>query len=95
MSKISLLMLLMALPHGLVFGSGLGYRQLMFVPFLAVLCADVLTKRSLYVLAVVLLLISALYGLDPISTNTTYGAVNQEGLVESAARWFSGQPMEP
>lgn len=95
LSKISLLMLLMTLLHGLVFGSALVYRQLMFVPFFAILCADLLTGKSRNVLAGFLLLISVLYSLDPISTNTTYGAVNQEGLVESAARWFSAQPANP
>jgi len=88
-SKFSMIVLLMALPYGLVFGYGLGYRQLMFVPFFSILSAEVLTKSHLKILMWILLCISVLYGFDPISTSDLYAPANREGLVESAMRWFT------
>ncbi|MEO8156437.1 MAG: glycosyltransferase family 39 protein [Betaproteobacteria bacterium] len=71
-SKLSVIVLLTALPYGLVFGYGLGYRQLMFVPFFSILCAELLTKSHLKILLWILLCISVIYSFDPISTTDLY-----------------------
>lgn len=61
MAKVAMLMLLIAYPYGLVFGYGLGYRQLMFVPYFSILCATVMTKKHMTTLISVLLSISAFF----------------------------------
>lgn len=88
-SKLSLIFLLMALPYGLVFGYGLGYRQLIFLPFFAILCADLLDKKYLKMFASILLLITLVYSIDPISTDTIHYVANDNNLFDSAYRWIA------
>lgn len=51
-TKLSLMMLLMTLPAGLVFQYAImTYRSLIFLPFFAVLCTDLLERRHLVILS--------------------------------------------
>jgi hypothetical protein len=67
MSRLAMLMLLMAFPYGLVFGYGLGYRQLMFVPYFSVLCAAIMTRKHMATLTWILLSISVFYCIEILS----------------------------
>lgn len=60
-SRFSLIMLLMVLPYGLVFEYAVSYRSLMYLPFFAILCADVLNRRNLASIALLFLFVTLLY----------------------------------
>jgi hypothetical protein len=89
LTRISILILLLVLPYGLVFGYGLGYRILMFVPFFAVLCADVAPRKLALGFVVLLLAVDALYCIDPITTNAIHLPVNDETFWSACSRWIS------
>jgi hypothetical protein len=71
-----LLILLLSMPYGIVFGRELSYRALMFVPFFAILAADVARKRPLQWFVALLLLIDLVYCLDPMTTGTMHYPAN-------------------
>jgi hypothetical protein len=72
MSRLCILLLLLTIPYGLLFGRQLGYRMLMFVPFFAILAVDVARPRPLRVFLVLLVLMDVVYCLDPMTTNTRH-----------------------
>ena len=70
--RYSLVMLLVALPYGLIFGHALGYRSLMFVPFFAGLCSEFLGQRSLKTIIAVFIFVNLVLIVDPITTDTLH-----------------------
>lgn len=82
MSKLALIMLLTVFPYGIIFGHGFGYRQLLFVPYFAVLCAAVMTKKHLAILASVLFCIALLFSIDPMSTGGLRTPVDSRTFLE-------------
>jgi Dolichyl-phosphate-mannose-protein mannosyltransferase len=87
-ARMCLLVLTLAVPYGLVFGNHLNYRALMFVPFFAILAADVGRKRPLQYLVVVLLLIDLVYCLDPITVDAMHYPVNKDTFPSALLGWM-------
>ena len=87
-ARMCLLVLMLSVPYGLVFGNLLTYRALMFVPFFAILAADVGRKRPLQCLVVVLLLIDLVYCLDPITVDAMHYPVNQDTFPSALLGWM-------
>jgi hypothetical protein len=79
LARMCFAMLLLALPYGLEFGNYLNYRQLLFVPFFAVLCALIAPRRYLWGLIAILVCVDLLLALDPIATGY-HTPVNDETL---------------
>jgi hypothetical protein len=80
LSRLCFTFLLCALPYGLVFGYGLNYRSLQFVPFFAIACVTLARQRYLLCLVVALLAIDLVYCMDPIRTDDFHVPVNKERL---------------
>jgi hypothetical protein len=66
-SRLSLIMLLLVVPYGIIFGYAMNWRYLMFLPFFSIFCVEVLSRRNLGVLAGVLLSLTVTHALDVIS----------------------------
>jgi hypothetical protein len=62
---ISFIFLLMMLPYRIIFGSGLGYRSLIFVPFLCIVASRMTTLRWGLSAAAFLAVVSFVMLLDP------------------------------
>ncbi len=71
-----LLVLMLSVPLGLVFGHDLTYRTLMFVPFFAMLAVDVGHTKPLLCLLTLLLFIDLVYAVDPITTTPIHVPAN-------------------
>jgi hypothetical protein len=67
MARYAYCFLLTIFPSSLVFGYGLKYRSLMFLPFFALLAPHVMGRRAMMGLLVVLLVIDVVYVLDPLT----------------------------
>jgi Dolichyl-phosphate-mannose-protein mannosyltransferase len=80
LSRLCFILLLCALPYGLVFGYGLTYRSLMFVPVFAIACVTIAPQRYLLGLVFALLSLDLLYCIDPIRTDSLHVPVNKETL---------------
>lgn len=80
LSRLCFIVLLCALPFGLVFGYGLNYRALLFVPFFAILCGALAPQRYLLGLVVAFFFLDLLYCSDPIRTDYLHVPVNKETL---------------
>jgi hypothetical protein len=78
----------LSVPYGLVFGNLLTYRALMFVPFFAILVADVSRKRPLQCLVIVLLLIDLVYCLDPMTVDAMHYPVDKNPVPTTALGWM-------
>ena len=87
-ARMCLLVVMLSVPYGLVFGNLLTYRALMFVPFFAILIADVGRKRPLQGLVVVLLLIDLVYCLDPITVDAMHYPVNNDTFPSAFWGWM-------
>ena len=87
-ARMCLLVVMLSVPYGLVFGNLLTYRALMFVPFFAILAADVGRKRPLQCLVVLLLLIDLVYCLDPITVDAKHYPVNTETFPSALSGWM-------
>jgi hypothetical protein len=87
-ARMCLLVVMLSVPYGLVFGNLLTYRALMFVPFFAILAADVGRKRPLQCLVVLLLLIDLVYCLDPITVDAKHYPVNKETFPSAFWGWM-------
>lgn len=87
-SRVSLVIVLLSVPFGLVFGHSLGYRSLLFVPFFAIACGDVLGPRALRWLCLLLAGISLLYVIDPVTTSDATYIVEDRTFLEAIGRWF-------
>ena len=88
--RFSLLFLLALFPFAVVFGSGLGYRSLPFVPFMGFLCAEVLSTRQMKGILLLFLCIDLLFCLDPISVGFPRLLGNQDTLPQALLRAFGG-----
>jgi hypothetical protein len=89
LTRLSIIVLLLVLPYGIVFGYGMEYRMLLFVPFFAILCTDVAPRRLLLSFTLLLLLVDALYCINPIISDSFRMPVNDETFWTAFARWFS------
>jgi hypothetical protein len=75
LNRLGFFFLLLVFPYAILFGDGLGYRSLMFLPFFALIAAEVLGRRVLLALIAAFLLVDLVFVLDPISsTGATYAA---------------------
>ena len=83
LARVCLLVLLLSLPYGIIFDRELSYRALLFVPFFAILAADVARKRPLQCFVALLLLIDLVYGLDPMTTDTMHYPANGDTFVSA------------
>lgn len=88
LARMCLLVVMLSVPYGLVFGNLLIYRALMFVPFFAILAADVGRKRPLQFLVVVLLLIDLVYCLDPITVDALHYPANKDTFPSAFLGWM-------
>ncbi len=71
------LFLLMSLPYGVIFGYGLNYRSLQFVPFFALLIGRLIPRQYAIAFVSFLLLIDVVYCVDPISVNELHVPVTR------------------
>jgi Dolichyl-phosphate-mannose-protein mannosyltransferase len=78
LARIAFIVVLFALPYGVVFGSGLNYRSLLFVPFFAIVCAILAPKRYLMCFVGLLLVVDVIYCFDPITTDNSHNSVSNE-----------------
>jgi hypothetical protein len=75
LNRLGCFFLLLVFPYALVFGDGLGYRSLMFLPFFALIAAEVLGRRMLLATITAFLLMDLVFVVDPISsTGLPYAA---------------------
>lgn len=89
LARMCLLVLLLSLPYGIIFERELSYRALLFVPFFAILAADVGRKRALQWLVALFLLIDLVYCLDPMTTDTMHYPANRDTF--GSALWGQTQ----
>ena len=75
---MSFLFLLMSLPYGLIFGYGLNYRSLQFVPFFALLIGRLIPRQYAIAFVSFLLLVDVVYCIDPITVNALHTPVNRD-----------------
>jgi hypothetical protein len=87
-ARMCLLVLMLSVPYTLVFGDLLTYRALMFVPFFAILAADVGRKRPLQCLVVLLLLIDLVYCPDPITVDALHYPANKDTFPSALLGWM-------
>jgi hypothetical protein len=74
-------MMIVSFPYRAIFGDGLGYRALMFVPFFAALAPLALGRRALLAALALVAGLSLLFAVDPISANgMIYNLVDQRTL---------------
>jgi len=81
--QMCFLFLLMSLPYGLIFGYGLNYRSLQFVPFFALIIGRLIPRQYAIAFVSFLLLIDVVYCIDPITVNEIHTQVKHDngGLV--------------
>lgn len=87
-SRLSLVIVLLSVPFGLVFSHVLDYRSLFFVPFFAIACADLLERRPLRILVFVLAGISLVYAVDPITTSRATHSADGRTFLQSLGSWI-------
>jgi hypothetical protein len=75
--RMCFLFLLMSLPYGLIFGYGLNYRSLQFVPFFALVIGRLIPRQYAIAFVSFLLLIDVVYCIDPISANELHVPVTR------------------
>ena len=76
--RMCFLFLLMSLPYGLIFGYGLNYRSLQFVPFSALLIGRLIPSQYAIACVSFLLLIDVVYCIDPITVDELHIPVNRD-----------------
>lgn len=62
-------LVLTSFPYRMLFGDGLGYRSLTYLPFFAILAAMTLGRRALLAIVAVLVLIDVVFLVDPMTSN--------------------------
>jgi hypothetical protein len=75
--RMCFLFLLMSLPYGLIFGYGLNYRSLQFVPFFAIVIGRLIPRQYAVAFVAFLLLVDAVYCVDPITVNRGHIPINR------------------
>lgn len=88
LAQMCLLVLLLSVPYGLVFEHRLTYRTLMFVPFFAILAADVGRKGPLQYLVALLLIIDLVYCIDPMTVDTMHYPANTDTFLSALSGWM-------
>lgn len=80
--RLCFLFLLMSLPYGLIFGYGLNYRSLQFLPFFALMAGRLLTGRRRLAVAflAILLLVDVVYCIDPMTANDLHTRASQDSF---------------
>lgn len=76
--QMCFLFLLMSLPYGLIFGYGLNYRSLQFVPFFALVIGRLIPRQYAIAFVSFLLLIDVVYCIDPITVNEIHTQVKHD-----------------
>jgi hypothetical protein len=76
--RMCFLFLLISLPYGLIFGYGLNYRSLQFVPFFALLVGRLIPRQYAIAFVSILLLVDVVYCIDPITANEIHIPVNHD-----------------
>ena len=71
-ARISMLLILIYLPIGPIFGLELGYRTLLLVPFFAMLAAELLEPKQLRWLAGGIAILALVYVSEPSKTDTLH-----------------------
>jgi hypothetical protein len=83
LARMCVLVLLLSMPYGIVFGRELSYRALIFVPFFAILAVDVARKRPLQCFVALLLLIDLVFCLDPMTTDNMHYPANRDTFLSA------------
>jgi hypothetical protein len=68
LSRLGFFFLLLVFPYAILFGDGLGYRSLMFLPFFALIAAEVLDRRALLATIAAFLVVDLVFVVDPITS---------------------------
>jgi len=76
--RMSFLFLLMSLPFSLIFGYGLNYQSLQFVPFFALLMGQLIPRQFAIAFVSLLLLVDVVYCIDPITVNRGHIPINRD-----------------
>lgn len=75
LNRLGFFFLMLVFPYAVLFGDGLGYRSLMFLPFFALIAAEVLPRRMLLATIAAFLVVDLVFVVDPISsTGVPYSA---------------------
>ena len=79
--------MLLVFPYAIMFGDALGYRSLMFLPFFALIAAEVLGRRMLLATIAAFLVVDLVFVVDPISsTGLPYAASGGTPTTDAPAR---------
>ncbi len=76
--RLCFLFLLMSLPYGLIFGYGLNYRSLQFVPFFALLAGRLIPRQLAIAFVSLLLVVDIVYCIDPISVDSLHAPIKRD-----------------
>jgi hypothetical protein len=88
LSRFSFFFLMMIFPYGLILGTGLSYRYLLFLPFTAFLAAEILRREHLKYILLLLLVIDAIFLVDPMTTKTIHALASDKTFFESLLQFF-------
>jgi len=76
--RLCFMFLLMSLPYGLVFGYGLNYRSLQFVPFFALLAGRLIPRQFAIAFLSLLLVVDIVYCIDPVTVNGLHTPIKRD-----------------
>jgi Dolichyl-phosphate-mannose-protein mannosyltransferase len=76
--SLCFLFLLMSLPYGLIFGYGLNYRSLQFIPFFGLLIGRLMPKQCAIIFVSFLLMADVVYCIEPITANEGHVPINHD-----------------
>jgi hypothetical protein len=78
--RLCFLFLLMSLPYGLIFGYGLNYRSLQFVPFFALLAGRLIPRQFAIAFVSLLLVVDIVYCIDPVTVDGLHTPIKHAKL---------------
>jgi len=84
--RMCFIFLLMSLPYGLIFGSGLNYRSLQFIPFFALLAGRFASRRLAVAFVGLLLFVDVVYCIDPFTVNGLHTPVKQDRISPESSK---------
>jgi hypothetical protein len=76
--RMCFLFLLISLPYGLIFGYGLNYRSLQFVPFFALIVGKFCSRKFAIALVSLLVTVDIVYCFSPINVDGLHRQVNSD-----------------
>lgn len=76
--RLCFLFLLMSLPYGLIFGYGLNYRSLQFVPFFALLAGRLIPRQLAIAFVSLLLVVDIVYCIDPVTVDGLHAPIKHD-----------------